>query len=106
MILHILSIFDEAIGAYSPPFYARSVAEGIRNFSDIVQDKNSHISKHAADYTLFAIGVFHDHDGKIEQQAMHKKLITGLECRALSSDETTLNDEINRSLPPGIIPSQ
>lgn len=80
MKLLICSVFDNAIKAYQAPFYARTKAEAARGFADAVNAQNSQFAKHAADFTLFAIGVFNDVDADIEQEGAHQKIISALEC--------------------------
>lgn len=59
----VFSVQDKAIGAFLPPFFARSRGEAIRSFSEAVNQKDHQFFRHAADYTLFALGEFDDGSG-------------------------------------------
>ncbi len=58
MILQIFDIFDSATGSYARPFFMLSKAEATRAFIDIINDEQSSIHKHPADFTLFHLGSF------------------------------------------------
>lgn len=58
MKLVAFAIFDVKAGVYSPPFFARSAAEGTRLFWDLVNDPQTPFQKHPDDYRLFKIGIF------------------------------------------------
>ncbi len=65
MKLNMYSIFDQATGLYSRPFFTQSDGEAIRSFSDIAVDADHPIGKHPGDYTLFRLGIFDDTTGKL-----------------------------------------
>jgi len=68
MKLNVYSIFDNASGLYSRPFYAQSDGEAIRSFSDIACDADHPIGMHPADYTLFRVGIWDDNTGKLTDE--------------------------------------
>ncbi len=68
MKLNVYSIFDQASGLYSRPFYTQSDGEAVRSFSDIAVDGEHPIGKHPADYTLFRLGIFDDTTGKLTNE--------------------------------------
>lgn len=90
MKLLICSVFDQAVGAYLQPFFARSKAEAIRSFSDAVGTPKSPFCEHPSDYTLVCLGAFNDADGEVVASQMIEKLITGLECRATAENGGTV----------------
>lgn len=61
----ICSIYDSAIEAYMRPFTAQAEGQAVRMFEDEVLRNDSEISKHPTDYSLFIIGEFDDHSGKL-----------------------------------------
>jgi len=65
MILEIVSIYDQAIGAYSRPVFVQSTGVAIRSFSDEVnrEDQNNEMKRHPADFSLFHLGSFDDSTG-------------------------------------------
>ena len=52
MNLFAVSVYDSAVGAYSPPIFAKSKGEAIRSFSDACNDSSTAMSKHPQDYIL------------------------------------------------------
>lgn len=80
MKLLMCSIYDGAVAAYLPPFYARSKNEASRIFADAVLEPNSPYNKHPADYTLYALATFDDKLCLIESFDAHEKIISALEC--------------------------
>ncbi len=65
MKLILFSIYDSKAQAYFPPFCLHNPQMALRQFSDMVNDPETRISKHPEDYTLFQIGEFHDSNAKI-----------------------------------------
>lgn len=57
-MLKIFTVFDSKTGSYCSPFFLRSRGEAIRSFVDTAQGKDSLISSHPADFTLFELGDF------------------------------------------------
>lgn len=67
MELNIYTIYDQKAKAYLQPFFLTSDGQAIRMFMDNINSKDENtISNHPADYTLFKIGHYNDHDGHIE----------------------------------------
>ena len=65
-ILKLFSIRDSASETFTYPmcFITHGVAE--REFKEIVNDKNSKISKNPEHYDLYELGSFNDATGKME----------------------------------------
>lgn len=82
MKLLACSVYDSAVGAFMPPFFARSKAEALRFFMDLVSDPNRQVHSHPEDYALFALGTYDDGNGFLEPLAVPEKYITALECRS------------------------
>ena len=60
----VFSIYDSKAQAYFPPFCLHNPQMAIRQFTDMVNDIESRISKHPEDYTLFQIAEWDDQDSK------------------------------------------
>ncbi len=56
MKLKVYSILDSKSGIYARPFFMLNVSMAIRSFGDLCNDKQSSISSHPEDYTLYEIG--------------------------------------------------
>lgn len=59
----VLTIYDSAVEAYSPPFCVRAIGEGLRSFIAEVNNANSRISKSPHDFSLFELGRYDDGSG-------------------------------------------
>nr|QJB19254.1 MAG: nonstructural protein [Microvirus sp.] len=63
MNVNVYSVYDAAVKAFAPPFYARSAGEAIRSFSQLATDTNSNVSRHPTDFVLFGLGSYDDATG-------------------------------------------
>lgn len=63
MILLAMSVRDQAVESFMPPFFVRHTGEALRSFSDACQDQSHQFSKHASHYVLYAVGSFDDASG-------------------------------------------
>lgn len=61
----MFSVLDKAVGAYMPPFFCRSKGEGVRQFTDAVNEQNSPFARHLADFELYSIGYFDQGSGLV-----------------------------------------
>lgn len=66
MKLFMFAVYDQAVSAYLPPFYARALGEGLRRFEDAVLDPQSGFGKHPSSYYMVSLGVFDDIAGTFE----------------------------------------
>lgn len=66
MRLIAFSVFDAKAEAFLRPFFAETRGLALRSFRDAANDASSEMCKHAEDYTLFHIGVFHLESAKLE----------------------------------------
>lgn len=60
------SVYDEKAAVFSPPFFMSTQGQAIRMFGDLVNDKQSSLSKHPADYRLFCLGEFDQSSGELK----------------------------------------
>lgn len=65
-MLMAFSVYDAKAEAFLRPFFAETRGLALRSFRDAANDPQSEMCKHAADYTLFRIGVFEVATGKLE----------------------------------------
>ena len=79
MTYHIFSIHDSKAQAFFPPFYLHNQAMATRQFGDMVNDPESNISKHPADYTLFTLGTWDDQDSTFKVKVNKQSLGNGIE---------------------------
>lgn len=67
MKLLAFSVFDKAVNAFMPPFFARSAGEALRSFTDLANDPKTNVGLHPSDFVLFACGEFDDGAGMFVQ---------------------------------------
>ena len=82
MQLYMFSVFDQAAGAYLPPFFLPGVGVAKRTFTDCVQSETHQFGKHPEDYALIELGVFDDQEGKFQIYRTPETLLTGLQAKA------------------------
>lgn len=63
MRIKAFAIFDVKAKSYGQPFFAPHNGVALRMFSDLVEDKNSSVSRHAEDYKLYLVGEWDDQEG-------------------------------------------
>lgn len=59
----VFSILDNKSHLFGPPFYSRHTGEALRNFTELVNDDRSTVSKYPADFQLVQVASFDDEDG-------------------------------------------
>lgn len=73
------SVYDEKVQAFNAPFFQATVGQAVRSFSDIVNDAESTIHRHPADYVLYQVGEFDDKDASLVSTVPPVRLGSGLE---------------------------
>lgn len=76
MKLTVLTVFDRAANVYGRPFFTTHANAGLRSFSDEVNNAQSDLFKHPADYDLFELGEYDDADGSFALLKSPKFLVT------------------------------
>lgn len=84
MLHKIFTIHDVKADAYYKPFFFPNKAMAIREFTNLVNDKNSQVGTNPADYTLFALGEFDDNKAEFSEM---KKTSIGNGVEFLYVDE-------------------
>lgn len=64
---HLLfTVYDEKAEVFTPPFFVPTLGIATRAFADCINSDEHQFGKHPADYTLFQLGSFDDHDALLE----------------------------------------
>ena len=87
-ILKIFTVFDEKAESYMQPFYMQTTGAAIRAFEDTCNDPASAFNKHPADYTLFEVGTFDDHNAEIKMLSGKIALYSALEVISQGTNTT------------------
>lgn len=72
MKLVAMTVFDVKAAVYLPPFYARTVHEGMRTFAQMVNDGQSPFWRWPSDYTLMECGQFEEETGVLTPAPLHE----------------------------------
>lgn len=75
MILNAYSIYDRKALAYHSPFYQTTDGAAVRTFSDLVQDNNTQVGRHPADFVLYCVGSYDDAKGELTPLAPLRHVI-------------------------------
>lgn len=75
----IYSVYDTATETFMQPIYARTQNEALRGFKAAAQSKDNQIGQYPADYSLFYIGEFTDHNADL-RKAQPECIISALEA--------------------------
>nr|WAE43305.1 MAG: nonstructural protein [Microviridae sp.] len=81
MKLGIFVVYDEKSEAYANPFCFSHKGEAVRAFEDLCKDKNSRISIHLEDYSLYCIGEFDDRAGSIAGKVAPEFIIRAIDFK-------------------------
>lgn len=82
----IVSIKDNAVGAYQAPFTVRAQGEALRHFMDAING-NTNYARHAKDFDLYKIGTFDDDTGFIETLEHPELLVKGITVAGRDSND-------------------
>lgn len=78
MMFSLFSVYDSAVGTYSPPIAYRSLGQAIRAFQQEARNPDSGIGRSLKDYTLFRVGAFDDSTGIPQGEAAPVAVLTAL----------------------------
>lgn len=79
MIYKVCSIFDSKVEAFMQPFFVPARGAALRMFADLVEDSQTAVSKHPADFTLFELGSYDDSNAKFDMYATPVSLCLAVE---------------------------
>lgn len=77
----MFSVFDQAAGAFLPPFILHSDGLAARVFGDCVSSKDHQFGQHPGDYALYRIGSFEDGKAELQPELPIHLVTTGLMAR-------------------------
>lgn len=63
MLLRAYTLHDSKALNYSPPFFQHNHGLAMRMLSDLVNDPNTSVGRHPADFKLYCVGQFDDAKG-------------------------------------------
>lgn len=86
MKVNVYSVFDSKVEAYLLPFFMRADGEAVRAVLAASSDRQHQFYSHAADYTLFKIGVFEDIRGVLTPLTSFVNLGNVLQLRSVSTE--------------------
>lgn len=66
MIMLVFAVFDAAAEAFLPPIFFNTKGQAIRVFRDACNAEDHDFARHAADYTLFHIGMYDPSKGLLK----------------------------------------
>lgn len=78
MRVAVLSIYDSKSEMFSEPQFVAAVGQGVRSFSDAVNDGKSLYAKHPDHFTLFHIAWYDTQSGAFENVSPVESLGTGV----------------------------
>lgn len=70
MEMKMFAIYDSKTEVYTKPFFCLTMGEALRTFEDAINGERSPFRAHAADYTLFNIGIYDDATAIVEATAI------------------------------------
>lgn len=66
MITNAFSIYDRKALRFHAPFFAVSVGEAVRSFTDAANDPQTTIARYPGDFVLYRVGAFDDASGQLQ----------------------------------------
>lgn len=99
MITKAFAVYDHKAEFYGVPFFMQQVGLAVRAFSDLVNDRDTTVSRHPADYSLFEIGTFDDSTGTMETIIPHRLLGHGSDFKPTPEGAALVRGSIDRSVP-------
>ena len=99
MILNAFVVFDSKANIFQGPYFARSVAAMIRDFSHVAaMDTASVFHKFGGDFSLFEVGTFDDSTGKFFNLPSHINHGTMLALGAayIAADEALKHSQVSK----------
>lgn len=82
MKLDVFAVYDEPVGAFMKPFFARTKGEAIRSFGDAVNgNQQEQMAMHYKSYALFHLGTYDDNSGIIVANPQPVAVVTGFDVK-------------------------
>jgi hypothetical protein len=83
MIYKLMSVYDSKAEAFMRPFTARSVAEGVRSFSDEVNggNKENPLVHHPEDFIIYELGDWDEITGVLVAAEKPRAINSGIDVK-------------------------
>lgn len=91
----IYSIYDSKIELFAKPFYMHSRGEALRAWGEVVNDPETTICKHPADFTLFELGEFDEETGKFANLQTPVSLGLAIEYKKKPQEQVPMFENTN-----------
>ena len=65
MKYNIFAVYDSKAEAYMTPFFMSTEGQAVRSFKDAIANPDLPFGRHPADFTLFVVGSFNDHNAEV-----------------------------------------
>lgn len=75
MMLRAYSLFDNKALIYNTPFFTNTDQSAVRMLSDLVNDPQTSVSRHPADYVLYCIGHYNDNTGELSPYSPREHVV-------------------------------
>jgi len=82
-VFYVFSIKDIKTGTYMTPYFQTHKPAALRAFSDLVNDSQSMIYRHPADFELFELGSYDSGSGLLTSHQIPQHLATGTDFKGL-----------------------
>lgn len=86
---YVYAVFDSKVKTFAQPFLMRTRGEALRGWSEVANDKNTSISKHAEDYSLMELGEYDDQTGTYENKQAPENLGLASQFKKVESFNVT-----------------
>jgi len=90
MKLKAFSVYDSKVKAYMKPFFTTAAGHAIRSFEQAVNDPQTELCRHPADFTLFEIGEYDEDSAKFDNHNTPISLGTALTFKTQPSTQLPL----------------
>lgn len=90
--MQFYSLYDSKAQAYGRPFTVNSKGEAIRSFITVLEDSNTPVGRHPADFNLFYLGEFDQLSGMLLPIPSPENLGNGLEFKPQVKQRTLFPD--------------
>lgn len=99
MINNAYSLFDTKSLLFSPPFYQPVDGAAVRLLADLVNDPNTTVGRHPADFVLYQLGTFDDQKGTLSPLEIKRHVIDAVAL-------VTVSRQLSLEQMPGYLPEQ
>lgn len=91
MQFKMFSVCDTKAQIFHVPFYKQTTTEAERDFSNLVNDERTTISKNPEDFDLFIVGEYDDQTGKVTCPQTPTHLVKGVFLKKNSVTQNQAN---------------